>query len=219
MSALLHNPTCLLHQQREAPVRAAPPQSLQRPSQVDVEKPLGLKLKAAKGPNGGLTVENASGNAAKAGIKSGDTVIYTSSFFGDELWPSDKLGFTRSALANAPSPVAIVYVRGESTVNVKRLPKKPAPARFGRKLSASQKELATHICIDCGYVYAQKTPFEALSSNYVCPQCNAPKKRFAGYDADTGKITGKKPIQIGTYATVIGGLVGITVLAYVGFTL
>ena len=131
--------------------------------QVDVEKPLGLKLKAAKGPNGGLTVEvstcmssqlpapclavgccfaercceycssmvrsskhsarslhgvnfhplrlfhlqNASGNAAKAGIKSGDTVIYTSSFFGDELWPSDKLGFTRSALANAPSPVSI----------------------------------------------------------------------------------------------------------------
>lgn len=34
-------------------------------------------------------------------------MIYTSSFFGDELWPSDKLGFTRSALANAPSPVSI----------------------------------------------------------------------------------------------------------------
>ena len=82
-----------------------------------------------------------------------------------------------------------MYVRGESTVNVKRLPKKPAPARFGRKLSASQKELASHICIDCGYVYAQKTPFEALSSNYVCPQCNAPKKRFAGYDAETGKVS------------------------------
>jgi hypothetical protein len=26
------------------------------------------------------------GNAAKAGLKSGDTVLYTSSFFGDELW-------------------------------------------------------------------------------------------------------------------------------------
>ena len=25
-------------------------------------------------------------NAAKAGLKNGDTVIYTSSFFGDELW-------------------------------------------------------------------------------------------------------------------------------------
>ena len=37
-------------------------------------------------------------------------MIYTSSFFGDELWPSDKLGFTRSALANAPSPVSISHL-------------------------------------------------------------------------------------------------------------
>lgn len=55
-------------------------------------------------------MQSASGNAAKAGLKSGDTVIYTSSFFGDELWPSAQLGFTRSALANAPSPVTVVYV-------------------------------------------------------------------------------------------------------------
>lgn len=57
-----------------------------------------------------LTVQNASGNAAKAGLKNGDTVIYTSSFFGDELWPSDNLNFTRSALSAAPSPVTITYV-------------------------------------------------------------------------------------------------------------
>lgn len=56
------------------------------------------------------SLQNASGNAAKAGIKPGDTIIYSSSFFGDELWPADKLGFTRSALANAPSPVTVVYV-------------------------------------------------------------------------------------------------------------
>ena len=37
--------------------------------------------------------------------------IYTSSFFGDELWPSDSLGSTRTALVSAPSPVCIVYVR------------------------------------------------------------------------------------------------------------
>lgn len=55
-------------------------------------------------------VQNVSGNAAKAGLKNGDTVIYTSSFFGDELWPSDNLGFTRSAIANAPSPVTVTYV-------------------------------------------------------------------------------------------------------------
>jgi hypothetical protein len=35
-------------------------------------------------------------------------------------------------------------------VDVKRLPKKPAPARFGRKLTATQKANATAICIDCG---------------------------------------------------------------------
>lgn len=39
-------------------------------------------------------------------------------------------------------------VRGENDkVNVKRLPKRPAPPRFGRKLTARQRELATHICV------------------------------------------------------------------------
>jgi len=57
-----------------------------------------------------VAVQSATGNAAKAGLKNGDTVIYTSSFFGDELWPSDGLGLTRSALANAPSPVTVIYV-------------------------------------------------------------------------------------------------------------
>ncbi|DBA75511.1 hypothetical protein WJX77_004997 [Trebouxia sp. C0004] len=199
--------------------RAAVQVSAAGQQQVDIEKPLGLQLGAAKGPNGGLVVKSATGNAAKAGLKNGDTVIYTSSFFGDELWPSDGLGLTRSALANAPSPVTVIYVRGESPVNVKRLQKKPAPARFGRKLTASQKELATHICIDCGYIYAGKVPFEELGSSYVCPQCNAPRKRFAKYDVDTGKIKGNAPIQIGTYATVFGGLLGVGLLAYLGLKL
>lgn len=57
-----------------------------------------------------VMMQSATGNAAKAGLKNGDTVIYTSSFFGDELWPSDGLGLTRSALANAPSPVTVIYV-------------------------------------------------------------------------------------------------------------
>lgn len=111
------------------------------------------------------------GNAAAAGISVGDTIVYTSSFFGDELWPSDNLAFTRSALANAPSPVCIEFVKGEnSSVNVKRLPKKPAPQRFGRKLTAAQKALATHICVDCGYIYADRTPFAETGSDYRCPQ-------------------------------------------------
>ena len=79
--------------------------------QVEIEKPLGLKLGESKSPGGGLKVTGVSGNAAKSGIKVGDTVIYTSSFFGDELWPADKLGFSRSAIGACPSPVCFVYVR------------------------------------------------------------------------------------------------------------
>lgn len=55
-------------------------------------------------------MDGVSGNAAKSGIKKGDTIIYASSFFGDELWPADKLSFTQTAIQRAPSPVAFVYV-------------------------------------------------------------------------------------------------------------
>lgn len=161
----------------------------------------------------------------QAGIQAGDTVIYTSSFFGDELWPADKLGFARSAIQvglssrrqprggvcgglvltdllqqrvnpahvaaahqraiqgpcevharslapasqapasvppaqAAPSPVSLVLVRGPNdSVDVKKLPKKPAPARFGRRLTAAQKARATHLCVDCGYVSLAAAPF------------------------------------------------------------
>ena len=58
-----------------------------------------------------VSSQAARGNAAAAGIKPGDTIIYASSFFGDELWPTDSKGLTQSALAACPSPVALVYVR------------------------------------------------------------------------------------------------------------
>ena len=45
-----------------------------------------------------MVITGVSGNAAKAGLKVGDTVLYTSSFFGDELWPADKAAFTRTAI-------------------------------------------------------------------------------------------------------------------------
>jgi rubredoxin len=187
---------------------------------VDVDKPLGLVLDQSRSPKGGLKVKSASGNAAKAGISAGDTVIYTSSFFGDELWPADKLGFARSAIQAAPSPVTLVVVKGENTtIDVKKLPKKPAPARFGRKLTAVQKARATHLCIDCGYIYCDETPFDELPSDYRCPQCNAPKRRFSKFNVETGKITGGDATDIGTIATVVGGLVGVAILGYLGLQL
>lgn len=128
-------------------------------------------------------------------------------------------GFTRSAIQAAPSPVTFVVIKGENTsVDVKRLPKKPAPARFGRRLTATQKARATHLCIDCGYIYCDETPFNQLPADYRCPQCNAPKRRFVKFDADTGKTEGAGP-DIGTLATVIGGLVGVAVLGYLGLSL
>lgn len=51
------------------------------------------------------------GNAAKAGLKAGDQVLYTSSFFGDELWPADKLGFTKTAIQAKPDSVYFVVSR------------------------------------------------------------------------------------------------------------
>lgn len=50
---------------------------------MEIEKPIGLNFK--QGENG-LIVTGVSGNASKTGIEKGDTIVYTSSFFGDELW-------------------------------------------------------------------------------------------------------------------------------------
>lgn len=47
-----------------------------------------------------------------------------------------------------------LQVQGENKdVNVKRLAKRPIPPRFGRRLTPAQKDRATHICVDCGYIY------------------------------------------------------------------
>ncbi|GMH19673.1 hypothetical protein Nepgr_021514 [Nepenthes gracilis] len=143
--------------------------------EVDVDKPLGLTL--GQKPGGGvvITAIEGGGNAAKAGLKVGDQVLYTSSFFGDELWPADKLGFTKTAIQAKPDSVYFVVSRG-AEVDVKRLTKRPAPPRFGRKLTEAQKARATHICLDCGYIYTLQKPFEEQADSYLCPQCRAPKR-------------------------------------------
>jgi hypothetical protein len=130
-----------------------------RTYETEVDKPLGLTLGQNPGGRVVITAVDARGNAAKAGLKAGDQVIYTSSFFGDELWPADKLGFTKTAINAKPDSVYFVVNRG-ADVDVKRLPKRPAPPRFGRKLTEAQKARATHVCLDCGYIYTLSKPFE-----------------------------------------------------------
>lgn len=157
-----------------------------------------------------------------------------------------------------------VQIRGAAAdaVNVKRLPKRPAPPRFGRKLTAAQKARATHICLDwcapvsetrslrsehrcrshhplsessskpetnltsmssfalhlcSGFIYFLNAPFEEQPTDFECPQCNAPKKRFSKYDAETGKIIGGGALP---QIVNIAGLIGIAgAVALVGLGL
>lgn len=184
--------------------------------EVEVDKPLGLTL-GPKKSGGGVVITGieSGGNAAKSGLKIGDQVIYTSSFFGDELWPADKLGFTKTAIQAKPDSVYFVVSRGVD-VDVKRLPKRPAPPRFGRKLTEAQKARATHICLDCGFIYFLPKPFEEQPETYICPQCSAPKKRFAGYDANTGKPIGGGLPPIGVIIGLVAGIGGVGALLVYG---
>ncbi|TYI89409.1 hypothetical protein E1A91_D03G054500v1 [Gossypium mustelinum] len=79
--------------------------------EVEVDKPLGLTLGQKQGGGVVITGVDGGGNAAKAGLKAGDQVLYTSSFFGDELWPADKLGFTKTAIQAKPDSVYFVVSR------------------------------------------------------------------------------------------------------------
>ncbi|KAE8077334.1 hypothetical protein FH972_015906 [Carpinus fangiana] len=183
--------------------------------EAEVDKPLGLTLGQKPGGVVTVTAVDGGGNAARAGLKAGDQVLYTSSFFGDELWPADKLGFTKTAIQAKPDSVYFVVSRG-AEVDVKRLPKRPAPPRFGRKLTDAQKARATHICLDCGFIYFLQKPFDEQPDAYVCPQCRAPKKRFALYDVTTGKAVGGGLPPIGVIIGLVAGIGGVGALLVYG---
>lgn len=71
------------------------------------------------------------------------------------------------------------------------------------------------ICVDCGFIYKPKrrVKFEELPGSWKCPQCNAPKRRFAkkagDYIAET-QGTSNLPIilfsVLGLLATVFFGV-------------
>jgi len=183
---------------------------------VTVDKPVGITFAAKKGADGGVIAAGVKrgSNADQAGIKQGDTILYTSSYFGDELWPADQLGFVRTAVQACPGQVDIVYIpkaKDKGDYNIKLMPKRSAPKRFGNKLSAAQKERATHICLDCGYIYCIATGFVDQPRDYVCPQCNAPKKRFAKYDVETNRAIGGNATPV---LSAVAGIVSIGLIAY-----
>ncbi|GMP25188.1 hypothetical protein CsSME_00002170 [Camellia sinensis var. sinensis] len=75
---------------------------------------------------------------------------------------------------------------------------------------------ATHICLDCGFIYTLQKPFEEQPDDYVCPQCRAPKKRFAGYDVNTGKAIGGGLPPIGVVIGLVAGVGAVGALLVYG---
>lgn len=84
----------------------------------------------------------------------------------------------------------------------KRFRRRPPPVKCaepGQVTAEADAEtrtaVATHICADCGYLYVPSVSttekFADLRDDFTCPQCDAPKSRFATYDPVTGKASGK----------------------------
>lgn len=71
------------------------------------------------------------------------------------------------------------------------------------------------VCVDCGFIYkpGRKVKFEDLSGDWKCPQCNAPKRRFAkkagDYVQETAS-TSNTPI----IAFSILGLIGVILFGF-----
>ncbi|KAL0400483.1 UNVERIFIED_CONTAM: hypothetical protein Slati_4078200 [Sesamum latifolium] len=186
--------------------------------EVEVDKPLGLTLGQKQGGGVVITAVENGGNAARAGLKAGTRYSIPAASlvmnFGLLIsLASQKLPSRPSQILSTLLLAGVrTWFNGDCTligaeVDVKKLPKRPAPPAFGRKLTDAQKARATHICLDCGYIYTLQKPFDEQADEYACPQCRAPKKRFAKYDVNTGKAIGAGVgLPIGV---IIGLLVGV----------
>lgn len=77
-----------------------------------------------------------------------------------------------------------------------------------------QRQLSAYLFPVCrGYTDTDPTPFDEQPSSYVCPQCKAPKKRFAPYDVETGQAkTGLG--QIAPSLSLVAGVVAAAGIAY-----
>jgi len=77
----------------------------------------------------------------------------------------------------------------------------------------------THRLAFAGFIYYLPTAFTELDKDYECPQCAAPKSRFAEYDAETGKTKGNMgaaPAIVNTVGAI--GLVATIALVVLGLS-
>ena len=100
-------------------------------------------------------------------------------------------------------------------LNLIRMAQSKSDQKTQSSSSGEQYWQGEWICVDCGYTYkpGRKVKFEDLPSSWKCPQCNAPKRRFAkkagDYVAETAG-TSNTPIVVfsilGLLATVGFGI-------------
>ncbi len=61
------------------------------------------------------------------------------------------------------------------------------------------------ICLDCGYIYDDATPFASLPSSYRCPVCRAPKRRFGPYNEPVPRNANDLKLRKSRKAKLQGG--------------
>jgi len=89
--------------------------------------------------------------------------------------PSDRMAL-KSAFNNGGNGFSAAVVMPETAAGA-------VPPRISMRAAAK----TSYICRDCGYIYNERKPFESLSSDYSCPVCSAPKRRFKVYDAPVSR--------------------------------
>lgn len=89
--------------------------------------------------------------------------------------PSDRMAL-KSAFNNGGGAFSAAVAMPEGATG-------SAPPRITMRAAAK----TAYICLDCGYIYSDRKPFESLSSDYSCPVCQAPKRRFKVYDAPVSR--------------------------------
>jgi len=176
--------------------------------EVKQPKPLGVEFKDS--PDG-IVVSKVNKDADER-IQVGDKLLAVSASFGGEIWPAKS--YPQSMMA-INTRIGQVYLKLESVGGKQR------KGLFGNENVGPSQE---YVCLDCGWVYLENKrsgPFDELPKDFICPQCQAGKRRFAKKDMATGKLENKALdfAQIGQYATVVGGLVGVGVLFKLGLDL
>lgn len=134
-------------------------------------------------------------------VNVGDKLLAVSASFGGEIWPA--LNYPQSMMA-INTRIGNVYLKIESS----------GTKRFGQKAAVLQE----YVCLDCGWIYAEtgkNEDFKDLPADFICPQCQASKKRFGKKDMATGEI--QKPFDLNAIFQAVATIGGLGLIGYIAY--